>query len=59
MHVPMKFNRLILFRPWFFHDAGPGFGTDIRTGRLVYLLFYFSAAELERERREKSHAAFA
>lgn len=59
MHVPMKFNRLVLFRPWFFHDAGPGFGTDVSNGRLVYLLFYFSAAELERERREMSRAAYA
>lgn len=58
MHVPMKFNRMVLFRPWYFHDAGPGFGTDIRTGRLVYLLFYFGAAELERERREMARAAF-
>jgi len=59
MHVPMKFNRLVLFRPWYFHDAGPGFGTDVRTGRLVYLLFYFGAADLERERREMSRAAIA
>lgn len=59
MHVPMRFNRMILFRPWFFHDAGPGFGTNIRDGRLVYLQFYFGAADLERERREMSRAAFA
>lgn len=59
MHVPMRFNRMILFRPWFFHDAGPGFGSDIRTGRLVYLLFFFSAADLEQERIEASGAAYA
>lgn len=59
MHVPMRFNRMVLFRPWFFHDAGPGFGTDLRTGRLVYLLFFFSAAELERERQQASRSAYA
>ena len=21
-HIPMKFNRLILFRPWYYHNAG-------------------------------------
>lgn len=56
MHVPMRFNRLILFRPWYFHNAGPGFGTDIGNGRLVYLLFFNSAAQLEAEQRETSRA---
>ena len=40
MLVPMKFNRLILFRPWFWHGAGPGFGDRIENGRLIYLLFF-------------------
>lgn len=39
-HVEMKFNRLVLFRPWLWHRAGPGFGTSTENGRLVYLLFY-------------------
>lgn len=39
-HIPMKYNRLILFRPWLFHNAGPGFGSDIKNGRLIYPLFY-------------------
>ena len=38
--VPMRFNRLMLFRPQQYHDAGTGFGTDPRNGRLVYLNFY-------------------
>jgi hypothetical protein len=59
MHVPMKFNRMILFRPWFFHDAGPGFGKDVGDGRLVYLLFFFGAEALERERREITDAVHA
>lgn len=41
--VPMRFNRLILFKPWQFHNAGPGFGSDRETGRLVYLMFFASA----------------
>ncbi len=40
MTVPMKFNRLILFRPWLWHTAGPGFGDSTENGRLVYLLFF-------------------
>jgi len=43
MVVPMRFNRLILFRPWFWHTAGPGFGDSIENGRLVYLLFFDNA----------------
>lgn len=42
MRVPMKYNRLLLLRPWLWHTAGPGFGTSIDDGRLVYLLFYGS-----------------
>lgn len=40
MQVPMKFNRLVLFRPWLWHGAGPGFGTGAEDGRLIYLLFF-------------------
>ncbi|MFU8878375.1 MAG: DUF6445 family protein, partial [Wenzhouxiangellaceae bacterium] len=40
MTVPMKFNRLILFRPWLWHGAGPGFGDSAANGRLIYLLFF-------------------
>jgi hypothetical protein len=39
-HIEMKFNRLVLFRPWLFHNAGPGFGGQVNNGRLIYLLFY-------------------
>ena len=42
--VPMRFNRLVLLRPWLWHTAGPGFGDRIENGRLVYLLFFKSAA---------------
>lgn len=44
LRVPMRFNRLVLFRPWFWHSAGPGFGDCLENGRLVYLLFLNAAA---------------
>lgn len=40
MRVPMKYNRLLLLRPWLWHTAGPGFGNNFEDGRLVYLMFY-------------------
>lgn len=41
--VPMRCNRLLLFSPWLFHDARPGFGERPDTARLVLLLFFASA----------------
>lgn len=38
--APMRYNRLILFSPWMFHNAGPGFGETPETGRLAYLMFF-------------------
>jgi hypothetical protein len=43
MQVPMRFNRLILLRPWLWHTAGPGFGDSMENGRLIYLMFFASA----------------
>jgi hypothetical protein len=40
MSVPMRFNRLLLLRPWLFHTAGPGFGNRPDNARLVYLMFF-------------------
>ena len=42
--APMRFNRLILFSPWMFHNSGPGFGTGPDNGRLVHLMFFAAAA---------------
>lgn len=42
MTVPMRFNRLVLLRPWLWHTAGPAFGNSIENGRLVYLMFFES-----------------
>ena len=44
MTVPMRFNRLVLLRPWLWHTSGPGFGDSIENGRLVYLMFLFKPA---------------
>ncbi|QJQ32361.1 hypothetical protein GV829_07775 [Sphingomonas lacunae] len=41
--IPMRYNRLLLFSPWLFHDAAPGFGTDPETARLVMLMFFAHA----------------
>ena len=43
MTVPMRFNRLLLLRPWLWHTAGPGFGDSRENGRLVYLMFFAAA----------------
>lgn len=40
MRVPMRYNRLVLLRPWFWHTAGEGFGDCLENGRLVYLMFF-------------------
>ena len=41
--VPMRFNRLILLRPWLWHTAGESFGSTPADSRLVYLMFFESA----------------
>jgi hypothetical protein len=38
--VPMRYNRLILLQPHYWHTAGPGFGDSVENGRLVYLMFF-------------------
>jgi hypothetical protein len=42
MSVPMRFNRLLLLRPWLWHTAGESFGDKPENGRLVYLMFFAS-----------------
>jgi hypothetical protein len=41
--APMRFNRLILFSPWMFHNSAAGFGDGPANGRLVYLMFFARA----------------
>ncbi len=38
--APMRFNRLILFSPWLFHNAAPAFGDRPENGRLIQTLFF-------------------
>ena len=40
MMFPMKFNRLVLFRGYLWHDAGRSFGTGPDNGRLIMPLFF-------------------
>jgi len=40
MRIPMRFNRLVLFRPQQWHDAGPGFGDYPENARIVYMMFF-------------------
>lgn len=41
--VPMRFNRLLLFSPWMFHNSARGFGSNKENGRLVHLMFFGAA----------------
>ena len=40
MRVPMRFNRLVLVQPQYWHTAGESFGDSVENGRLVYLMFF-------------------
>jgi hypothetical protein len=43
--VPMRFNRLILFRPWLWHTAAENFGDSMETGRLIQVFFFVEARQ--------------
>ena len=38
--VPMRFNRLVLLQPHYWHTSGAGFGDNVENGRLIYLMFF-------------------
>ncbi len=44
MSVPMRFNRLVLLQPHYWHTSGLGFGDSVENGRLVYLMFFLRGA---------------
>jgi hypothetical protein len=44
MTVPMRFNRLVLLQPHYWHTSGAGFGDSVENGRLVYLMFFARAS---------------
>lgn len=37
--VPIKYNRLVLFRPWLFHSSGIQFGNSFNNSRLIQVFF--------------------
>lgn len=41
--LPMRFNRLVLFRPWLWHRSGIDFGNSPENGRLIQTLFFIPA----------------
>ena len=38
--LPMRYNRLVLYRPWLWHSALEPFGSGPEDGRLVHLVFF-------------------
>lgn len=40
VRIPLRYNRLILLQPHYWHTAGPGFGSGVEDGRLVFLMFF-------------------
>lgn len=38
--VPMRFNRCVLFRPWFWHTPGLSFGDREENARLIQMFFF-------------------
>lgn len=40
MEIPMRYNRLVLLRPWLWHTATPGFGKGVEDGRLIQVMFF-------------------
>jgi len=44
MVVPMRFNRLVLLQPQYWHTSGESFGDSLENGRLVYLMFFVRGA---------------
>jgi hypothetical protein len=38
--VPMRFNRCVLFRPWFWHTPSESFGDRPENARLIQLFFF-------------------
>lgn len=47
--IPMRFNRLVLLRSWYWHTATPGFGKGAEDGRLIQVMFFtLDMARLQR-----------
>lgn len=40
MTIPMRFNRCVIFRPWFWHTSGDSFGDRGENARLIQLFLF-------------------
>lgn len=40
MTAPMRFNRLVMFRSWFWHSFTENFGDSVENGRLIQIFFF-------------------
>lgn len=40
MTVPMRFNRLLLFRAWLWHSHAENFGDSLQNGRMIQVFFF-------------------
>lgn len=48
MTVPMRYNRMVLYRPWLWHSAGEAYGDQIENARLIQLLSFEPARRPDR-----------
>ena len=49
MTIPMRFHRLVLYRPFSWHSAEPAFGDSPENGRLIHLFSFIRAAAPQRQ----------
>jgi hypothetical protein len=47
MTAPMRFNRLVLFRSWFWHSFTENFGDSVENGRLIQVFFFDFASRYQ------------
>ena len=47
MTLPMRFNRLVLYRPWLWHSAEAGFGDRDDNARLIQMVAFRRAPAAE------------
>ena len=45
MTVLLRFNRLVLLQPHYWHTSGPSFGDSVDNGRLIYLMFFLRSRQ--------------
>ena len=58
MTIPMRFNRCVLFRPWFWHTSGESFGDRGENARLIQLFFFtLDRSKLQRPGADTGDAA--